>query len=98
MSCHILHGMIEDGLTKKKIFDQKYKESTQGREDVTYKSAAEGVCQTRSCISKATLCRRSQYTERRTEDNVKKVRQSGHDKDSFGWDAEQSNNLNREAM
>lgn len=26
MSCHILHGMIEYGLTKKKIFEQKYEE------------------------------------------------------------------------
>lgn len=34
----------------------------------------------------------------RTGDNVKKVRQPGHDKDYFGWDAEQLNNLNREAM
>lgn len=38
LSCHILHRMIEYRLTKKKIFEQKYEESTQDREDIRHKS------------------------------------------------------------
>lgn len=44
VSCHIFHGMIEYGLIKKKIFEQKSEESTQGREDIRYKDTIMGAC------------------------------------------------------
>lgn len=70
------YGMIEYGLIKKKIFEQKSEESTQGRKDIRYKNTIMGACWTCSSISKVTGwlggdCVR----ERLAGNNAKEVRQ-----------------------
>lgn len=69
-------GWLSMALQRKKMFEQKSEESTQGREDIRYKNTIMGACWTCSSISKVTGWLGGDCVRKRLAgNNAKEVRQ-----------------------